>query len=39
LYIDRMKTRTLTTSENMLRFWNTKTIDQVLAGLDNEAKS
>lgn len=33
LYIDRMKTRTLTTSENMLRFWNNQTIDEVLAEL------
>jgi len=35
LYIDRMKTRTLSTSENMLRFWNNQTIDQVLAELDS----
>lgn len=34
LYIDRMKTRTLTTSENMLRFWNNQTIEQVLAELE-----
>lgn len=31
LYIDRMKTRTYSTSENMLRFWNDKTIQQALA--------
>lgn len=34
LYIDRMETRTLTTSENMLRFWNQQTIDQVLTELE-----
>lgn len=34
LYIDRMKSRTLTTSENMLRFWNNRTIPQVLAELE-----
>jgi peptide deformylase len=39
LYIDRMKTRTLTTSENMLRYWRSQTIDQVLAELGSEAKS
>ena len=30
LYIDRMKTRTLTTAENMFRFWHDRTIEQVL---------
>lgn len=30
LYIDRMKTRTLTTAENMFRFWHERTIQQVL---------
>jgi len=35
LYIDRMKTRTLSTSENMLRYWNNQTIDQVLTELDS----
>jgi peptide deformylase len=39
LYIDRMKTRTLATSENMLRFWNNQSIEQVLAELDSPAKS
>ena len=34
LYIDRMKTRTLTTGENMLQFWNDKTIQEVLAELE-----
>lgn len=39
LYIDRMKTRTLTTAENMFRFWQDKSIRQVLAELrrDNES--
>ena len=39
LYIDRMKTRTLTTGDNMLRFWNGQTIEQVLAEVGGEAKS
>lgn len=30
LYIDRMKTRTLTTAENMFRFWHDRTIQQVV---------
>lgn len=34
LYIDRMKTRTLTTSENMARFWNDQSIEEVLAELE-----
>jgi peptide deformylase len=34
LYVDRMKTRTLTTAENMVRFWKDQTIEQVLAELD-----
>ena len=38
LYIDRMKTRTLATGENMARFWNNQSIEQVLAELDNQAK-
>ena len=33
LYIDRMETRTLTTAENMLRFWNDQSIEQVLTEL------
>ena len=33
LYIDRMKTRTLTTAENMFRFWHEQSIEQVLAEL------
>lgn len=36
LYIDRMKTRTLTTAENMFRFWADKNIEQVLAELGPE---
>jgi len=36
LYIDRMKTRTLTTSENMLRFWSDQSIEEVLAELQGE---
>lgn len=38
LYIDRMKTRTLTTSENMLRFWHNQSIDEVLAELGGNLK-
>ena len=30
LYIDRMNTRTLTTAENLFRFWHDRTIEQVL---------
>jgi peptide deformylase len=33
LYIDRMKTRTLTTAENMFRFWRGKSIQTVLTDL------
>ena len=39
LYIDRMKTRTLTTAENMFRFWQNQSIEQVLAELGSEPKS
>jgi len=39
LYIDRMKTRTLTTGENMLRFWNKQSIAQVLSELSGDRKS
>ena|SRR5829696_1944766 len=38
LYIDRMKTRTLTTSENMVKFWDDQSIEQVLAKLDSEQR-
>lgn len=34
LYIDRMKTRTLTNAENMTKFWNNQSIEQVLAELE-----
>src|SRR5215211_6650343 len=34
LYIDRMKTRTLATGENMIKFWNDQSIEQVLAELE-----
>ena len=34
LYVDRMKTRTLTTGENMTKFWNNQSIEQVLSELD-----
>jgi len=34
LYIDRMKTRTLTNGENMSKFWNNQSIEQVLAELE-----
>ncbi|HEV2835229.1 MAG TPA: peptide deformylase, partial [Pyrinomonadaceae bacterium] len=33
LYIDRMNSRTLTTTDNMLKFWQSKSIDDVLAEL------
>ena len=39
LYIDRMATRTLTTSENMIRFWNQQSIEQVLAQVGDNANS
>ena len=34
LYIDRMKTRTFSTGENMFRFWADKNIEQVLTELE-----
>jgi peptide deformylase len=37
LYVDRMKTRTLSTAENMSRYWNDQSIEQVLAQVgDNQ---
>jgi len=39
LYIDRMKTRTYTTGENMVRFWNNQTIEGVLAETGGEPQS
>ncbi|HKP83178.1 MAG TPA: peptide deformylase [Pyrinomonadaceae bacterium] len=38
LYIDRMETRTLTNGENMTKFWNNQSIEQVLAELDSNKK-
>ena len=38
LYIDRMKTRTLTTAENMFRFWSKLSIEDVLAELGDDQK-
>jgi len=38
LYIDRMKSRTLTTTDNMLKFWQSKNIDDVLAELEGDSK-
>ena len=34
LYIDRMKTRTFTNPENMIRFWRSQSIEEVLSELD-----
>jgi peptide deformylase len=39
LYVDRMKTRTLTTVPNAQRYWNDKSIEQVLAELDAGKKT
>ena len=39
LYVDRMKTRTLTTAENMIRFWRHQSIQQVLDELGHDEKS
>jgi len=39
LYIDRMKTRTYTTGENMARFWRDQTIEEVLAETGADTKS
>src|ERR1044071_7661830 len=39
LYIDRMKTRTYSTGENMQRFWNDQPIEQVLDEVGREPKS
>ena len=35
LYIDRMNTRTLTTGENMSWFWANRSVEEVLADLEN----
>ena len=39
LYIDRMNTRTLTTAENMFRFWSERSIEEVLNELGCETKN
>ena len=39
LYIDRMKTRTLTNTENMIRFWGGRSVPQVLAEVGDERGS
>jgi len=36
LYIDRMNTRTLTTGENMFRFWSKASVEQVLAEVSDK---
>ena len=36
LYVDRMKTRTLTTAENMIRFWRRQGIPEVLKELGGD---
>jgi len=38
LYIDRMQSRTLTTTDNMLKFWQSKSIDDVLDELEGDSK-
>src|ERR1041384_1637811 len=38
LYVDRMKTRTYTTGENMNKFWNNQSIEQVLDELGADQK-
>ena len=39
LYVDRMKTRTLTTVENTLQYWNNKSIEEILTELGVDQKS
>ena len=39
LYIDRMKTRTFSTGENLFHYWSHKDIEQVLAELDSAPES
>ena len=39
MYVDRMKTRTLMSVENALRFWSGKSTQQILAELDNQQKA
>ena len=38
LYVDRMETRTLTTTENAFRFWQNNNIHDALAELDRDPK-
>ena len=38
LYVDRMKTRTFTTSENMFHFWKDHSIEEVLTEVENDPK-
>ena len=38
LYIDRAKTRTLTTTENMFRFWGKRSVEDVLAEVSADEK-
>jgi len=38
LYIDRMRTRTLTTTENMFRHWRGQSIQQILSELGSDQK-
>ena len=38
LYVDRMKSRTLTTTENMFRFWKDQTIEEVLAEVGDDTE-
>ena len=38
LYVDRMKSRTLMTVENAIRFWSGQSVQQVLAQLDEPQK-
>lgn len=39
LYVDRMKTRTLMTVENALRFWSGQSVQRVLVELGDEQKA
>ena len=39
LYIDRMRTRTLMSVENALRFWSGQSTQQILAELDDQQKT
>jgi peptide deformylase len=39
LYVDRMKTRTLMTVENGLRFWSGQSVQQIMAELGGDIKS